>query len=201
MKIFFTLLIAMSLYAAQQPSKPSQASLSADETLLNEIESVLVKLNSNNEAINKNIEEIKRLKRVSKNIQRENEDILDEVAIKCKALYILNADIANGICAKVKKEKKVIEESKNFAIEIDSIETFKKYPNIAKKLFSNDGLVEFQIRKINSQWVAKRRGYSIPISRLNRHEAGMFVMIKLENNKFITTSYKYTNMKKYKSVD
>jgi archaellum component FlaC len=196
MRLLLAMVMAISLYAAPK----QQIQLSADEALLNEIEVVLDKLSANNESINKNSDEIKRLKRVNKEIFRDNEMLLDEVSTKCKALNILNSDVASGVCTKVKKHSKSIEKSKTFSIKIDDKRVLKKYPHIAKQLFTN-GLVEFQVRKINGEWIAKRRGYSMPLRFINKQESGMLVMVKHEAGKFYAVSYKYKNMKNYKAID
>jgi hypothetical protein len=196
MKIILAMFVAISLYATQNPAAP----VSADEALLNEIEVVLDKLNTNNESMAKNSEEIKRLRRVNRTINRDNEMLLDEVSTKCKALIILNADVAQGVCKKVKKHSTMTQKSKNFFVKIDDSAVLAKYPNIIKQLFSK-GLVEFQIRKINGEWVGKRRGYTILFKSINKPRSGTFIMVKAEDNKLYAVSYKTKDMKNYKTLD
>lgn len=209
MKRLLYILIFVNLYANPQipqmqknivlnPQNVQQQS--ADELLMNEIEGVLGKLDNNSKQIKSNIDEMKRLKRFNSDIQRDNSILLDEVHTKCKALKILNNDIAQSICKKVEIEYNKLEESKNFYIKLDDEIILKKYPKIVKDLFSKSKHVEFQIREIEGKYFAQRRGYTIPIQESNKLEENMFIMIREQEKKFYTTAYRNVNEEKWKII-
>lgn len=200
--------VIISVFAENQITKPNQGKDNsqvlqkggADEALYKEIEGILSKFDTNNNIMQKNIEEIKKYKKANNDVKKENEQIIDEVNTKCKALKILNGSIATDICKRIEEHFARLEEERRFFIKFNDAEILKKYPMIIEDLYAKSEHIEFQIKEEDSRLYAKRKSYAIPLEEFNRVEDGMFVMIRLHNSKFSVTAYKNNIEEKWKLV-